>query len=118
MHRPKSLSVADLVPQAAIEVLATPSNLRLGREIAAGGGVEFEELGPLRMRAKVTGGQRRRVELVSDHGKLGWSCSCTKRGDLFCKHCVAAAVAIRENVLRNTGSDHRIRDRSDAARAG
>ena len=55
-------SVADLVSAAALEALATPSNLRLGHEIASEGGVELVELGPRRMVAKVTGGQRRTVE--------------------------------------------------------
>jgi uncharacterized Zn finger protein len=98
VQQSKRLSVIDLVPQAAIEALATPSNLRLGREIAVSGGVEFQEFGPLRVRAKVRGGQRRSVELVYDRGELRWRCSCTKRAEPFCKHCVAAALATWEKA--------------------
>ena len=81
----------------AVTALATPANLRLGREIAAAG-VELVELSPSRAVAKVTGGQRRTVELVSECGELRWSCSCSKKADLFCKHCVAAALATREKA--------------------
>jgi uncharacterized Zn finger protein len=96
MRRVEPPTVADLVTPAAIETLATRSNLRLGREIVASGGVEFQEFEPLRVWAKVTGGQRRNVELLSDQGELSWRCSCTKRADLICKHCVAAALAAWE----------------------
>ena len=92
MLKAKQQSVADLVPEAALQALATPSNLRLGREIAASGGVELLELGPLRVVAKVAGGQRRTVELNAVGGRLTFSCTCTSRADLFCKHCVAAAI--------------------------
>src|SRR6516162_7645283 len=98
MPRSKVRSVADLVSEAVVERLATLSNLRLGREIVAAGGVEFDICEPQRVRAKVTGGQRRTVELVSECGELRWSCSCSKKADLFCKHCVAAALATREKA--------------------
>jgi uncharacterized Zn finger protein len=93
-------SVADLVSPEALEKLATPANRRLGREIAAGGGVEFVEHGPLRVKAKVTGGQRRTVELEARPDGLSFRCSCTTKPDLFCKHCAAAAIAIRDMAPR------------------
>jgi uncharacterized Zn finger protein len=82
--------------------LARPANLRLGREIVAAGGVEFQEFGPSRVSAKVTGVQRRNVELISDQGELRWRCSCTKTPGLFCKHCVAAALAIGEKASQGS----------------
>jgi uncharacterized Zn finger protein len=88
--------VADLVDDTLVRRLASPSDLRSGREIAATGGVEFVKRGPLRVVARVTGGQTRTVELVSSASGLEWSCSClgTKKHS-FCKHCVAAALETR-----------------------
>jgi uncharacterized Zn finger protein len=90
-------SVADLVKPTALETLATPATLRLGREIAAQGGVEFLESGPLKVRAhvgKVPGSQTRRTtELRTDGKELSWSCTCTRKPDNFCKHCAALAIA-------------------------
>ncbi|SED90943.1 hypothetical protein SAMN05519104_4719 [Rhizobiales bacterium GAS188] len=90
-------SVADLIAENVLSEessasLATPANLRLGREIAASGGVELIESGPLRVVAKVTGGQRRTVALDAVEKRLRFTCTCTSRADLFCKHLVAAAI--------------------------
>jgi len=82
----------------AVTVLATPANLQLGREIAAAGGVELVELSPSRAVAKVTGGQRRTVTLEAADAGLRFACSCSKRPDLFGKHCVAAAIVIRAGL--------------------
>ena len=88
-------SVADLVSPDRLNTLATPSNLRLGREIKDKGGVKLGEFGPLRVTATVGGteatGSRRKVELRSENGELGWTCTCTN-SDLFCKHCAAVAL--------------------------
>jgi len=81
----------------AVTALATPANLRLGREIAAAG-VELVELSPSRAVAKVTGGQRRTVTLEAADAGLRFACSCSKRPDLFGKHCVAAAIVIRAGL--------------------
>jgi len=86
-------SVVDLVEPGHLAHLATPANLRLGREIAARSGVEILDFGTCRVTARVSNGQRRRVELSSTPQGLEWRCTCTKRPDLFCKHCVAVAVA-------------------------
>ncbi len=79
-----------------LESLATPSNLRLGRQIVAEGGVECLSTGPRHVKARVgkvpSATQARTVELVVE-GELTWSCTCTRRRDLFCKHCVATAIA-------------------------
>ena len=88
-------SVADLIEPARLPELATPSNLRLGREIAAAGVVSALDFGPLLVRAKVGGGeansQRRTTELRVAGGQLEWSCTCSSRAT-FCKHCVALAL--------------------------
>lgn len=90
-------SVADYVSPEALRSLATPSNLRLGAEIARSDGVELVEFSPLLVIARVQpkGGQRRRVELRSAEKGLTWKCTCTRSG-LFCKHCVAAAIVTSE----------------------
>lgn len=95
-------SVADLVGPAALESLATPATLRLGREIAAQGGVELIEFGPLKVRAHVgkvpSSETRRTTELRVDGETLDWSCTCTRKADNFCKHCVALALVTWERA--------------------
>lgn len=88
--------VADLIDDTLVGRLASPADLRRGREIAATGGVDFIKRGPLRVIARVGGAQTRTVELISTPSGLEWSCSClgTKR-HVFCKHCVAAALENR-----------------------
>ena len=89
-------SVADLVEASAIEKLATPSDLRLGREIVAQDGVVLDDFGPLKVVARVGGvpasATRRTVVLEATSQGLTWSCTCTKKAGHFCKHCVAAAL--------------------------
>jgi uncharacterized Zn finger protein len=89
--------IADLLGPERLARLATPANLRLGREIAAAGDVQLTAVQPLSIEAKVGGtpasGLRRTVLLQSTDAGLSWSCTCTRHADLFCKHCVAAAIA-------------------------
>lgn len=86
--------IADLVQDQVIKKLATPANYQKGQEIAASGGVELVEFGPLRVEAKVKGDESRRtVNFQSTGDGLKWKCTCTNDPDLFCQHCVAAAVA-------------------------
>ena len=91
-------SVVDLIEPDHLNHLATPANLRLGREIASQGGVEFLDFGTCRVAARVSNGQRRSVELSSTPQGLEWRCSCTRQAGLFCKHCVAVAVATWEEA--------------------
>ena len=89
-------SIADLISPDALEALATPATLRLGREIAAQGGVEMVEFGPLTVRARVgrvpSAETRRTTELSARGTELDWSCTCTRKPDNFCKHCAALAI--------------------------
>jgi len=91
-------SLADLIDRDALTELAQPANLRLGQAIADEGGVELIVVESEKMTARVgrtpSAQQRRRVELTAVSGELEWTCSCTRRRDLFCKHCVAAALAL------------------------
>jgi uncharacterized Zn finger protein len=95
-------AVADLVEPDHLRHLATPANLRLGEEIARAEGVEILSYGPCEVVARVGNGQRRRVELSSTPQGLAWRCTCTKRADLFCKHCVAAAIVVWEEAPPET----------------
>ena len=88
-------SVADLVEATAVEELARRADIRLGTEIAGQGGVELVDFGPLLVRARVGGvaasPTRRTVVLETTPAGLSWSCTCTKKPNHFCKHCVAVA---------------------------
>jgi uncharacterized Zn finger protein len=89
-----------------IRQLALPSNLRYGTAIHARGGVEFiafEEseitawVGGLKGSMAEGGSQRRRTRLFVSRDGLGWHCSGNpKKHQIFCKHCVALALAILE----------------------
>ena len=87
---------AELIDPDSIADVATPANVRLGRELAADGEVVVTTSSPGRIEAQVGGGrsgtQRRRVVLWSSDDGLSWSCTCTNDAHLFCKHLVAAAV--------------------------
>jgi hypothetical protein len=98
----KRPSVAELVGHGEIERLALPSNLRYGRAIYRRG-VELTELGRLKISGWVGGlpgsvreggSQRRHVELTSSARGLKWHCTGNpKNHQIFCKHCVALALA-------------------------
>jgi uncharacterized Zn finger protein len=90
------MSATPLIAPGLFERLATPSNLRLGRQIVAESGVERLSTASGHIKARVGGvpsaEQTRTVEIFVGEDGLKWSCTCTRRRDLFCKHCVAAAV--------------------------
>jgi hypothetical protein len=93
---------------AEIERRATPANLRYGRAIYQRGGVEFIERTPRKVVAWVGGldgsvseggGQRRKTGLNSTATGLRWHCTGNlKKHQIFCKHCVALALAIKWRV--------------------
>jgi uncharacterized Zn finger protein len=85
-------SIADLTDPVHLEQLATPSDYRLGQQIADAGGVTIEEFGPLRVTAHATGGQRRFVELASWPDSLAYTCTCSSKLERPCKHVVAVGL--------------------------
>ena len=90
-------SVADLISPEQIKKLAIPSNIRLGTVIAKEGIVEFIELSPTEVVAKVIdpkGSSKRTVILKSTSNGLEYKCSCSNKLDWFCKHCVATSILI------------------------
>ena len=92
------LSVVELSGPNELRRLATPANLRLGQEIIEQKGVTLIAVTPQHVTAKVGGvpaaDGRSRLTLKVGQSGLQWSCTCTKRGDLFCKHAVATALAM------------------------
>jgi hypothetical protein len=87
-------SVADLVDDASIKTLATPSDFRLGQEIVDMNGVEFTEFTPLKVVASIDtpATQRRTTVLEATPAGLTWHCTCTSNKAHFCKHLVATAL--------------------------
>jgi hypothetical protein len=100
----RKTSVARLVAHDEVKRLALPSNLRYGRAIYKRGGVEFIKytaakvegwVGGLDGSSAEGGGQRRRARLSSTVKGLAWHCAGNpKDHQIFCKHCVALAMAI------------------------
>ncbi len=93
-------TLADLLTPEELAGRTTPANRRLGAAIVAEGGVALEVVGARDVRAIVGGTPssptRRHVQLrtIPETG-LDWSCTCSSKGD-FCKHVVAAAIAVRK----------------------
>lgn len=103
------MNLKDLLGREILSELAMPSNLRLGEEIFKSGGVELLSLDENHAAAKVSGGQRRRTEIEAKDDELKWKCSCLgKSSQVFCKHCVALAMAIEEISIVST-IDHHIK---------
>jgi uncharacterized Zn finger protein len=89
-------AIAAYLRLASVKARTRAADFRLGREIAAQGEVEIVEREPDRILAKAGRKdrkiQRRQVELRATAAGFVWRCSCTTKRDLFCKHCVAAAL--------------------------
>lgn len=97
-------SVSDSLSLEIIHTLARPSDIRYGQAIYDGNGVTFIDYGAERIAGWVGGldgsmaeggSQRRRTQLfITDKG-LAWQCAGNpKNHQIFCKHCVALALAI------------------------
>jgi len=100
----KQKSIDELVNPDVIQSLALPSNLRYGTAIYERGAVKIIETTPEKVEAWVGGldgtinegaGSRRRVQFFSAPEGLKWHCAGNpKNHQIFCKHCVALALAI------------------------
>ena len=88
----------------SIQHLSLPSNFKYGEAIVSRGAVEFIRKAPLEVEAWVGGldgaiiegaGSRRRTQLRATPEGLAWHCTGNpKNHDIFCKHCVALALAL------------------------
>lgn len=93
--------------RVGLDVLAIPSNIVYGTPIFERGAVgiisskdnEVEAwAGGLDGSLKQGAGSRRRVKLWLDGGELHWHCTGNpKSHDVFCKHCVAVALFIKNS---------------------
>jgi uncharacterized Zn finger protein len=109
--RKKKASVSSLLSTALIRELALPSNLRYGTAIYKRGGVEFigysaaevsAWVGGLKGTVAEGGSQRRRTRLYVSADGLAWQCSGNPhKHQVFCKHCVALALAIVRRARRS-----------------
>ena len=98
------LSVSALLSREVISRLARPSDQRYGQAIYDRHGVQFIACEPARVEAWVGGlsgtvaeggSQRRRTQLVATVDGLTWQCAGNpKNHQVFCKHCVALALAL------------------------
>jgi uncharacterized Zn finger protein len=100
-------SIVELLTPGIIESLALPSNIKYGSAIFNRGAVEFIRCEDAVAEAWVGGlggtvvegaGQRRRTTLTIDpDGVLVWHCAGNpKNHQIFCKHCVALALALQQ----------------------
>jgi hypothetical protein len=100
--------LGDLLSQKLIEDLALPSNLRYGQAIYKRGGVELIKSSSFKAEAWVGGldgssneggGQRRRTTIAATKAGLKWRCAGNpKSHQIFCKHCVALALALQKPI--------------------
>ncbi len=100
----KQKSVSDFLDSKTIHNLALPSNIRYGTHIYKRGAVELIEQSASKVEAWAGGldgsvaeggGSRRRVQLFATAEGLRWHCAGNpKNHQIFCKHCVALALAI------------------------
>jgi len=100
-------TLQDYLSKIDLATLAIPSNIAYGTAIHARGAIEaihratetFEAwAGGLDGTVKEGAGSRRRVKLWLDNGELRWHCSGNpKDHDIFCKHCVAAALYVKHD---------------------
>ena len=100
-------NLTELLSLQEIQRLSLPSNFKYGEAIYSRGGVELIRSGSLEVEAWVGGldgtvaeggGSRRRAQLHSTPEGLAWHCTGNpKTHDVFCKHCVALALALLKN---------------------
>jgi uncharacterized Zn finger protein len=87
--------------------LAIPSNIKYGTKISKRDGVKIIEERETKVEAWAGGlfgsvaeggGGKRRVQLWLKDKKLHWHCTGNpKDHDIFCKHCIAVVLFLRQN---------------------
>ncbi len=103
-------TIAELLSPEIIKNLAIPSNYRYGKAIYERGAVEFITREPQKVEGWAGGldgtvaegaGQRRRVQFFATPEGLTWHCAGNpKDHQIFCKHCVALALAILDHTAQ------------------
>jgi uncharacterized Zn finger protein len=102
-------AIEDFFSEEFIEASSIPSNFAYGKAIYQRGAAEFIKreadiiegwAGGLDGTVKEGAGQRRRVTFTIDQGELRWNCTGNpKNHQIFCKHCVALALAVKDSKL-------------------
>jgi len=100
-------TVEDFFTQAFIAQNSLPANLTYGQAIYRRNAVEFIKqnssmveawAGGLDGTIKEGAGSRRRVTFTIEEGTLHWNCTGNpKKHQIFCKHCVAVALALQDS---------------------
>ncbi len=92
--------LTQILSPGAIQALAGEPSYSRGVEYHREGRVVDLRTDAGSVRATVSGSQAYRVELELVDGELEYSCTCPYYGDhqLFCKHCVAVALAARQDI--------------------
>src|SRR5258708_6849175 len=88
-------------PDPVLRRLAGDQSYNRGLDYFKHGHVESLESIEGSLRATVRGEKSYAVTLAADEGMLDYSCDCANgAGGAFCKHCVAAALAWRDQASR------------------
>jgi uncharacterized Zn finger protein len=97
--------IVDFFTEEFLKRNTIPSNFAYGKAIYERGAVEFINrnaefveawAGGLDGTVKEGAGSRRRVTFTIEHKVLHWNCTGNpKNHQIFCKHCVAVALAIK-----------------------
>ena len=86
--------VKEYLTEANLEDLASRSNYRYGKAIAADGIFTPEKINTFNIIAKVKQGthQTRTVHLESTSKGFRFKCTCSNKKNFFCQHCVAVGL--------------------------
>ena len=103
-------NVAELLDSLDLNTIALASNIKYGNAIYNRGGVSVIRkseteveiwVGGLDGDSTDGGGSRRRVTFWIDKDKLVWRCTGNpKNHEIFCKHCVAAALYLKDDIKK------------------
>src|SRR6266705_2470087 len=101
--------LVELLSTELVQHLSLPSNFKYGEAIFSRGAIEFIRKESLEAEAWVGGldgtvgegaGSRRRTKLFATAEGLRWHCAGNpKNHQIFCKHCVALALALLEGDI-------------------
>jgi uncharacterized Zn finger protein len=88
-------SIKSFLTESNLADLASRSNFRYGKQIAADGEIEILDSNTFNLVCKVKfkNHQTRTVELRSTTKGFRFKCTCSSKKDFFCQHCVAAGLS-------------------------
>ncbi len=93
------MRLLEFLTPTTVKSLASTGSLERGIAYHRDGRVEIGSVEEVRVEATVRGSMPYRVVLWAQDGRLEWDCSCPVGDrDEFCKHCVAVATAMVDDV--------------------